>query len=165
MEQIPCSFFDFHQSKHCCQLLQIGFDNIAFLFDYEKIEGIQEIENFLCRILTDENIVKVGMGFANDKALLKKDFPNYKAFDCQIAPYFELQGLLKSIQSEPNKKSKKNGKPKVGGLSKLVNHYLQRNLDKTEQISDWGRRPLRNSQIEYAALDAICCVDIYKMLK
>ena len=40
--------------------------------------------------------------------------------------------------------------------------YLVRNrsraVDKDEQCSDWAARPLRESQLEYAALDALACV-------
>jgi hypothetical protein len=41
---------------------------------------------------------------------------------------------------------------KEGGLAKLVRLVLGRVLNKDEQISHWGRRPLRPSQKLYAAL-------------
>jgi DNA polymerase-1 len=40
------------------------------------------------------------------------------------------------------------------GLADVVQFFLQRTLDKTEQVSDWGANELSQSQIEYAARDA-----------
>lgn len=40
------------------------------------------------------------------------------------------------------------------GLADVVQVFLQRTLDKTEQVSDWSANDLTQSQIEYAARDA-----------
>jgi DNA polymerase-1 len=40
------------------------------------------------------------------------------------------------------------------GLADVVQFFLGRTLDKTEQVSDWGAAELSASQIEYAAKDA-----------
>lgn len=40
------------------------------------------------------------------------------------------------------------------GLADVVQFFLQRTLDKTEQVSDWGADELTQNQIEYAARDA-----------
>ena len=37
-------------------------------------------------------------------------------------------------------------------------------LDKTEQCSDWGRRPLRREQLLYAALDALILILVHDSL-
>ena len=39
------------------------------------------------------------------------------------------------------------------GLSLLVQRCLGRPLDKTQQLSDWERRPLRREQVLYAGED------------
>ena len=49
-------------------------------------------------------------------------------------------------------------------LSKLCNKIFGKPLCKYEQCSNWERRPLRKSQLHYAALDSIFCCLIFKKL-
>lgn len=44
---------------------------------------------------------------------------------------------------------------RVPGLKKCAHFYFQKALKKDDQTSDWRERPLRRSQLEYAALDAV----------
>lgn len=47
-------------------------------------------------------------------------------------------------------------------LKAQVEAHLGVQLDKTEQRSDWGRRPLAREQLRYAALDAACTLLLYE---
>ena len=49
-------------------------------------------------------------------------------------------------------------------LSGLTEAVLGRSLDKAEQCSAWGERPLRTAQLLYAAGDAHCVVALYTEL-
>jgi hypothetical protein len=42
---------------------------------------------------------------------------------------------------------------------------LGKSLSKSEQISDWERRPLRESQITYAAADCYSTLEVYQYLE
>ncbi len=46
------------------------------------------------------------------------------------------------------------------GLADVVQFFLGRTLDKTEQVSDWGAAELSASQIEYAAKDAVIMLEV-----
>ena len=59
----------------------------------------------------------------------------------------DIQRLLSSPEDTRN--------GRVPGLKKCAQHYFQKPLKKDDQTSDWRERPLRNSQLEYAALDAV----------
>jgi ribonuclease D len=46
----------------------------------------------------------------------------------------------------------------------LTEKILGQKICKYEQCSNWENRPLKKSQLHYAALDAIVCVSIFKVL-
>jgi len=50
------------------------------------------------------------------------------------------------------------------GLADVVQVFLQRTLDKTEQVSDWSANELTQSQVEYAARDAAIMPEVYEKL-
>ena len=52
----------------------------------------------------------------------------------------------------------------VPSLKNTVKEILNLNMCKVEQCSNWNRRPLRNAQMHYAAVDALMCVKLYKAL-
>ena len=49
------------------------------------------------------------------------------------------------------------------GYQALVEHYLDINLSKDQTRSDWLARPLTTSQLDYAALDVIHLLEVYKV--
>jgi DNA polymerase-1 len=50
------------------------------------------------------------------------------------------------------------------GLADVAQFFLQRTLDKTEQVSDWGANELTHSQVEYAARDAAIMNEVREKL-
>ena len=50
------------------------------------------------------------------------------------------------------------------GLAGLTERLLGAPLNKYNQCSDWSQRPLQDSQIKYAALDAHVLIELYNKL-
>ena len=53
---------------------------------------------------------------------------------------------------------------KAKGLKYMCNEVLGIDICKYEQCSFWENRPLKQSQIHYAAIDALVCIFLYKKL-
>ena len=80
-----------------------------------------------------------------------------------------LESLVKLHQSaekqtspiaDMNPKNDSNGIRDVKGLSGVVQFFLGKPLNKSQQLSDWNSRPLSDQQLEYAALDAHCMLNV-----
>jgi ribonuclease D len=89
----------------------------------------------LGKILEDPNIEKIFHAASNDVLGLKRDF-QFKvqnlfdtAIACKLLGYKQL------------------------GLAKILEHHFGVRLDKKWQRYDWGKRPLRGEQLDYASLD------------
>merc|ERR1712043_79058 len=89
----------------------------------------------MLRDILSSNIIKLGFAFDSDLKLLGMS-------DFSLRCFVDLQSLW-----QPSKKP---------SLRDLVRSLLQESLCKAEQCSNWCRRPLRKSQLHYAALDAWC---------
>ena len=48
-------------------------------------------------------------------------------------------------------------------LAAVCRRELDKVLDKTQQVSDWTRRPLTDAQVAYAALDVEVLVQLYEL--
>ena len=133
-------------------ILQIAMTNKVYIIDLTIPEIQSEIDSKLYELFGNSVIYKVGISFSGDILRLEKSFPHMICFQSQFRSYIDLIDV-----------HKRNQKNNPGGLSGLCEIYLDRQVCKTEQISNWERRPLRLRQIHYAALDAYLCIAlIYK---
>lgn len=107
----------------------------------------------LSEIFLSKSIVKLGQGFYQDLKELALSYPKASCFRVAKS-VVEVNDLSISL---------------VGGhhplsLQKLVFLYLHRKLTKTQQTSNWNRRPLAASQLHYAAADALVLIHLYDEL-
>jgi len=123
-------------------LLQLSTSDKAYLFRLNKIGLPEEIK----RILSSDNITKIGVAIHDDISSLRK----IGAFE--PAGFIDLQQYVKNFGIEDN------------GLKKLVAIILGFKISKRQQTSNWEADTLTQPQIEYAATDAWVCFEIYNRL-
>jgi len=129
--------------SHDIALIQLSTNDSVFLFRINKIGLAESILN----ILTDPNILKVGIDIKNDLSGLKKII-NFQESNFLDLNTLALQKGFKSI-----------------GAVKLTIMLLGFRISKRQRLSDWSAEKLTDSQIEYAAIDAWICVKILQAFK
>ena len=149
-------------------LLQIASFDSCFLIDVLKLKDSKHWTRFTEKILNSKSITKIGFGFHNDLSLIKTSFPLETLFNPQ--KIFDLSKVFEFVLSEyqnliPDDAIAQARRKDLKGLSKCVFLLFGKPLDKSEQFSDWSRRPLREEQVKYAALDAFCLIDIFEELR
>lgn len=141
-ETRPC--FSADQPRYGVALLQLSGPEKAFLFRVNKIG----MHKRLCRLLADENIVKVGAAIHDDIRGLQK------LNDFQPAAFVDLQKIVWEwgIRDKSVKK-----------MSAII---LGFRISKTQQLSNWEAENLSEQQCRYAATDAWVCREMYlKLMK
>ncbi|MDC3144442.1 HRDC domain-containing protein [Pelagibacteraceae bacterium] len=125
-------------------LIQIKAKKKIYLID--ALAKINIIE--LKEILTDSRILKVFHSARQDIEVLMYTYQiiPWPIYDTQIAANFIYED--NDI-----------------GYGNLVEKICSKKLNKKYQVSDWSRRPLKNKQIEYAALDVEYLPALYKELE
>jgi len=184
--------FPIKNAPKYCQILQVATSTKTIVFDLQSIPSKynasthsslinpEEFDSMLYSIFYDSTIIKIGMSFDSDLKLLRKQYPYLKCFKCIIKSYFELEKLLlflRTIKGQElfnvdickenliKRKLSKTNTKREGGLPTIVRHILGERLLKKEQLSNWARRPLRISQLQYSAIDAKIQLTIYDKLQ
>jgi len=121
-------------------LLQMSTPKEIYIFDLRFLMHSKVFHDLMRCMLTSPEICKVG------QSLLEKEAKDLlKLFNCSKAPnILDVKYLFLEMFCHERKCS----------LHFLTERFLCKDLSKTEQLSNWSQRPLRLSQIHYAASDA-----------
>ncbi|XP_069559628.1 exonuclease mut-7 homolog isoform X1 [Brachyistius frenatus] len=155
-------------------LIQLAVSDQVFLLDLCANGFCRHPETigFIRGLFSQRNVLKLGYGTgAGDLKCLSATWHQLIEKPMKIEGFLDLLSIHQKIQRGKVNRTQ-NGPKKVlvgddcaeKGLSLLVQQVLGRPLDKTEQMSNWEKRPLRISQIRYAVADAYCLLDVYSAL-
>ena len=113
------------------------------------------LDEVLTEIFTNEESIMIGFSFASDSSVFKKCLPKMTFYQ-DFTRIVDAQTLWSKIMPDAND---------LGlGLAKVCEHILDTKLCKAEQMSNWERRPLRQTQSHYASLDAYVMIPVLKGL-
>ncbi len=124
-------------------LMQLATKEQSFLIRINKTGFPPELAD----VLSDENIIKVGVGIRDDLKGLQK----ITSYD--PAGFIELQKLVVKFGLENI------------SLKKIAAIILNIRISKSQRVSNWENEELSQSQQLYAATDAWVCYEIYERLK
>lgn len=123
-------------------LIQISDGRKIYLFDAIKTDLTP-----LCDILSNSSLEKIIHSASQDLEVFEQliDKPLENIVDSQIAAQFLQHANL--------------------GLAGLLNDLLDIQLEKSQTVSDWSRRPLSEKQLHYASEDVLHLHELYACLK
>ena len=124
-------------------LIQIASDDVAAIIDPLAIEDLSA----LTPLMTDPNVVKVFHAGSQDLEIF------YKLFGVATAPVFDTQVAATLA-----------GFAQQVGYGALVKDMMDVQLDKGDTYTDWGNRPLSDTQVEYALNDVRYLPEMYRRL-
>ena len=113
--------------------------------------SLAALNTLLAPVLRNGAVIKVGHGLQQDFAELYRAYPALTAFK-KVHAVADTNTIYRTLHPDVvNDVSLKN----------LAREFLQRDLSKTLQLSDWGERPLSAAQVRYAACDALVLLRLH----
>ncbi|XP_046587355.1 exonuclease mut-7 homolog isoform X1 [Neodiprion lecontei] len=150
-------------------LIQIATKTTVYILDV--ISTGKELTDLWAKIgimlFDNKNILKLGFGLAHDIGMIRESLPALASIKATGQGYMDLLHLWRKLTKEHCFQFPYKGDSAFTNesLSKLVELCMGHRLNKSDQFSNWERRPLRESQLTYAALDAYCLLEIFEVLR
>ncbi|XP_045326044.1 exonuclease mut-7 homolog isoform X2 [Leopardus geoffroyi] len=151
-------------------LMQLAVEGRVFLLDLPMLSrpaGGQVSKAFsrlVSRLLSDPSITKLGYGLAGDLRSLGASCPALAHVEKQLWGGLDLLWVHRQMRVANMPAGGMYEARGLRGLSLLAQQVLGKPLDKTQQLSNWDRRPLSEGQLVYAAADAYCLLEVYQAL-
>jgi ribonuclease D len=138
--------------------------NDVYLVDVMVLQLSNEDWSSLAKnVFNNSEILKLGFAPTTDISMFQKSFPALNVV--HNASILDLQDLWRRIVTIRGFKFPFDVEYSNQNLSSMVKLCLGKKLDKSNQFSNWANRPLRKKQLEYAALDAYCLLEIYDAIE
>ncbi|RAL46354.1 hypothetical protein DM860_015347 [Cuscuta australis] len=136
---------------------------LVFLLDLSAIL-LPSIYDLLKDAFVSPNILKLGFRFKQDLVYLSSTFCSQgcdPGFD-RVEPFLDITTIYNHLQQNlQGRRSPKQSK----SLAAICQEVLGISLSKELQCSDWSQRPLTEEQKTYAAMDALCLLQVFDVLK
>ncbi|XP_072816686.1 exonuclease mut-7 homolog isoform X3 [Vicugna pacos] len=148
-------------------LMQVAVEGRVFLLDLPELlspaggPAPRAFSRLVSRLLSDPSVTKLGYGMAGDLRSLGASYPALAHAEKQLRGSLDLLQVHKQMRVVDMPAPGVDGARGPRGLSLLVQQVLGKPLDKTQQLSNWDRRPLGEGQLVYAAADAYCLLEVY----
>ncbi|KAF8795945.1 Exonuclease mut-7 like protein [Argiope bruennichi] len=150
-------------------LMQIAVRDKVYILDMVYLRDClapEHWDGFMKNLFGNSNIIKLGCGIMNDVQMIIEDSKGTKGKKIGFTHILDMSVFYNKLQDiYPDEIHEETREKKNIGLSKLCELILGLPLNKEERLCDWEKRPLAESQLEYAALDALCLVQMYDKLK
>lgn len=124
-------------------LIQVGTEDVSAIIDPLAVKDLSPLK----ALLVDSSAVKVFHAGSQDLEIF------YGLFDAAVKPVFDTQVAATLA-----------GFPQQIGYGPLVKEMLGVALDKGDTYTDWAKRPLSSTQVEYALNDVRYLPEIYRRL-
>jgi hypothetical protein len=160
----PSEYMDKPRQPQPVLLLQICLHSLkkVYLFDLQTMlrpllspeatmNDLEEaVNDSLIPLMTSTDIIKTGYQLSSDLRRMAASYPHIPCF-CEVNSVLEVASLIKRVL---HVSKQKRTRYITMSLAAMSSHYLGMTVNKEDQLCDWSTRPLAQSQVKYAALDA-----------